>query len=281
MTDEDKQAVACSALPDDIGPTLGRQAVLDAAYHANMAADKSPYEGVAIRTRGELQWVMDERGWSGALGTATPANLTGVELSHANIVHIALFKAILSDARLAETNLSGALLVMADLSGANLVKSDLSRATLGGANLSGAILHEANLSGANLVGVNLSGASLSGANLSGATLSAAHMSVTTDLSDALLSPTTELRDVAWNGARLTHVAWEKLPVVGEETMARTRRYLDGEKKPAWQFRDEYEAAVRTYRQLADALYRQGLTEYADHYTYRAQLMQRVVQRLRI
>jgi hypothetical protein len=59
----------------------------------------------------------------------------------------------------------------ANLSGADLSGANLSRANLSGANLSGANLSRADLSGANLSGANLSRADLSGANLSRADLS--------------------------------------------------------------------------------------------------------------
>jgi hypothetical protein len=40
--------------PDDSEPTPERQAELRAAYEKNVAEGKASYEGVAIRTRGEL-----------------------------------------------------------------------------------------------------------------------------------------------------------------------------------------------------------------------------------
>jgi hypothetical protein len=79
---------------------------------------------------------------------------------------------------------------------------------------------------------------------------------------------------------LAQVAWETLPVVGDETVAHLRRYPDGRKKPVPARRKEYEAAVRAYRLLAVTLRSQGLNEHADRYAYRAQLMQRVIQRRR-
>jgi uncharacterized protein YjbI with pentapeptide repeats len=80
-------------------------------------------------------------------------------------------------------NLSGADLSEADLSGANLFGVDLSEANLSGANLFWADLSEANLSGANLFWANLFGANLFGANLFGANLSEANLSEA-DLSEA-------------------------------------------------------------------------------------------------
>ena len=83
-------------------------------------------------------------------------------------------------------DLSGANLSRADLSGANLSGADLSRAYLSGADLSGANLSRANLSRANLSGADLSRADLSRAYLSGANLSDAYLS-DADLSGANLS----------------------------------------------------------------------------------------------
>ena len=65
-------------------------------------------------------------------------------------------------------DLSGVDLSRANLSGANLLNADLSDAELSGANLSGANLYNADLRGANLSGANLLNADLSGVDLSGA-----------------------------------------------------------------------------------------------------------------
>jgi len=64
----------------------------------------------------------------------------------------------------------------ANLSGADLSGADLRRANLSGADLSGADLRRANLSGADLYGADLYGADLSGADLSGADLRRADLS---------------------------------------------------------------------------------------------------------
>ncbi len=50
--------------PDDNVPTPERQAELRAAYEKNVVEGKAPYARVEIRSLGELQWVMQERGWS-------------------------------------------------------------------------------------------------------------------------------------------------------------------------------------------------------------------------
>jgi hypothetical protein len=81
-----------------------------------------------------------------------------------------------SRANLSGANLSGADLSRADLSGANLSGADLSRADLSGAYLSGADLSRADLYGANLSRADLSGADLSRADLYGADLYGANLS---------------------------------------------------------------------------------------------------------
>ena len=88
------------------------------------------------------------------------ANLSGADLSRANLYGANLSGADLSGANLYRANLYGA-----DLSGANLSGANLYRANLYGANLSGANLYRANLYGADLSGANLYGANLSGAEL--------------------------------------------------------------------------------------------------------------------
>jgi len=89
------------------------------------------------------------------------ADLSGADLSRAN---------------LGEVDLHGADLIMANLSGADLSGANLIMAYLGGADLSGAILFGATLRGATLRGANLSGAILSEADLNGAILSRANLS---------------------------------------------------------------------------------------------------------
>jgi len=79
-------------------------------------------------------------------------NLSGADLSYAN----------LHDANLSGADLSGANLNVVDLSYANLYGSDLRNANLSGANLYGSDLRNANLSGADLSSSELGNAALSG-----------------------------------------------------------------------------------------------------------------------
>jgi hypothetical protein len=238
--------------PDDREPTPGRQAELEAAHEANVAAGKAPYAGVGIGTLGELRWVMQERKWSGE-----HFRPDGYE----------------------QANLSGASLKGANLSRAVLNSANLSGAVLGGVNLGGAVLGDANLSGADLSGAALSGAALSGANLRGANLTSARMDATTDLRDARLDSHVRLADVVWNGVPLTRLNWQDVAVLGDEQVARDLKDRYGERKDkATRLRD-YGDAVLANRQVATVLRGQGLNEHADRFAYRAQLCQRRLLRL--
>lgn len=81
------------------------------------------------------------------------ADLSGFDLSHAD----------LTNANLIDADLSGA-----DLIGANLTGADLSRACLLAADLRGANLTKANMMGADLRSADIGGADLAGADLHGA-----------------------------------------------------------------------------------------------------------------
>ena len=125
------------------------------------------------------------------------ADLSNADLTYANLTRAILTRANLSDAALTLTNLThadliGANLIRADLSGANLTNADLRGVQLIGSYLSGAVLNGADLSGADLSGANLSDAKLSDVNLNSAILSG------TNLSD------TNLNRVRLNGINL----WE-------------------------------------------------------------------------
>jgi uncharacterized protein YjbI with pentapeptide repeats len=136
MSEQQSQSASTAASdtkqegPFDREPAPERQAELRAAYAANVAAGKPPYAGVKLRTRGELNWVMQERQWSGDRGASlgiSQANLREADLSFAN----------LSKAELMNAYLTGADFRGANLSGADLYGADLSRARLDPANLSG------------------------------------------------------------------------------------------------------------------------------------------------
>lgn len=101
--------------------------------------------------------------------------LVGANLSHANLTETSLSMAYLSGANLSGSNLSGAYLTGANLSGANLSYANLTRANLHSTDLFRADLRYANLTDTNLRSADLSGADLSSANLKGANLSDADL----------------------------------------------------------------------------------------------------------
>jgi uncharacterized protein YjbI with pentapeptide repeats len=103
-------------------------------------------------------------------------DLSGADLSSANLGGVKLRGADLSRADLFTANLRGADLSGAFLNNAEIITADLFEANLRGANLKGAILIETNLSGADLFEANLSGANLRGADLRGAILIEATLS---------------------------------------------------------------------------------------------------------
>jgi uncharacterized protein YjbI with pentapeptide repeats len=188
--------------PDDSEPSPERQAELRAAYEANVEAGKAPYDAVAIRTRGELHWVMHEREWSGELEAEGKerANLTGADFTSVDLPGTHLCGANLIGAELSNANLSGSMLNAATLSDANLTRATLSDANLTRATLSDANLADAILIGAYLINANLNGSRLFLANLSGATLYKATL-IGADLREANLSRA-NLTEANLSGAKL-------------------------------------------------------------------------------
>jgi uncharacterized protein YjbI with pentapeptide repeats len=247
--------------PDNGVPSDDRRVQLRDAYEANLAAGQSPYQGVALRTRGELLWVLRERGWSGTFpterGKGRP-DLSGALLSGVNLSGVTLNAANLRSADLRRSNLSGVFLRGADLSDSYLRFANLNRAYLRFANLSGAFVREAFLDGADMRSV--------------------RMDVGTVLFGATLDSRTRLADVLWNGVPLTRLDWDDVRVIGDERVARDPRDEEGKKKDALTRLHDFENAVLAYRQLATVLRSQGQNEPADRFAYRAQVLRRSVLR---
>lgn len=226
--------------PDDREPTPDRQDEFKAAYEANVAAGKAPYEGVAFRTRGELHWVLRERRWT--------AEYDPQDRQHAN------------------------------LSGASFFGVNLRGVQLRYANLRGAFLFRANLSGADLWRADLSGAYLDAVNLNSANLSRARMDAATDLTLAKLDSRSRLGDIVWNGVPITRLNWEEIATLGDEYRAWQARDEHGRPKDKETRLRHFKNAVMANRQVATQLHTQGLNEQADRFAYRAQVLQRQVLR---
>jgi uncharacterized protein YjbI with pentapeptide repeats len=270
-------------------PSSERQAELQAAYAANIQAGRAPYSGVRIRTRGEVEWIMAEHGWSGREAeytvkyelipqgkTVECANFSGAWLAEIDLSGILLRRANLRGANMVRANLRQIDLVDADLSDADLGYSDLSDANLIWANLSGAHLREAKLTNARLVFATLQGAGLARCDLRGTVLRHARMDASTLLGDVRMDSHTRLRDIAWNGASLTQIDWTQMPRLGDEVQERFVSAEHGSQTAILPSR--WEAAARTYQQLAVVLRDQGVSDAAARFAYRSQALQRRVLR---
>ncbi|HEX3269595.1 MAG TPA: pentapeptide repeat-containing protein [Ktedonobacterales bacterium] len=283
--------------PDDTLPTPERQAELRAAYEANVAAGRPPYANVRLRSRGEVRWILQERGWSGEYDAYTvkyvltpkgedarAADLRGVNLSHVPLRDVYLRRADLSGANLVFADLTGAHLADVTLNDADMGRVILHRGELNYATLTGAHLRQADLSSANLQYTNIAGARFHNADLRGTVLHGAYLDARTILSDARLDEHTWLGDISWNGAALTRIDWDRAPRIGDEgkPLAGTSRAVPGGMtgdqvaplSPGQARTKRYRDAARAYQQLALALQAQGMTEPAARYAYRAQTLQR-------
>lgn len=155
----------------------------------------------------------------------------------------------------------------------------LSQAHLEGAELAGAHFEGANLEMAHLEGADLSGAYLDGANLFGAEFDEATVLIGVSLGpepardwfDQLHSKNrnASLGDIKWRGVNLTSIAWDDLRRLGDE------RYVVGP------ISGMPSPAVVAYRQVATQLRAQGISDAADHFSYRAHMWQRKTHLLRL
>ena len=157
------------------------------------------------------------------------------------------------------------------MEGANLSGAQLESADLSGAQLEDADLNQAWLENADLIKAKLGGASFCGAHLEGACFMGAQLG-----NKQRIGP--RLADAQWGNANLSVVEWSQFTQLGDEWEAHQKRKRDGKKKTEETRFDGYRAALRANRQLAVALRNQGLNDEADHFAYRAQLLQRVVWR---
>lgn len=184
---------------------------------------------------------------------------------------------------LSETHLEGAVLRNAFLQGATMRATQLEQAVLFQAHLEQAYLRRAHLEGANMAHAHLEGAYVRDAWLMGADLHHAVCDNATSLEGIRLLDKkwgcALLADVHWGDCHLAVIDWRRVMPLGDETLARavslqSGRANNAEKKH--EYLDTYQAAVRAYRQLANAMRAQGMNEEAVPFAYRAQLLQREV-----
>ena len=280
---ETSNATTDESGPDNSEPTPERQAELRKVYEANVAVGKPPYAGVRVDTRGELRWILQERGWTPSMydtrneiadfrDSTIRADLSGMELDASD----------LSRAILIEADFVGASLTFANLSGI-VAGGDFSKANLTFANLSEAIFaDDTNFAGANFTGANLSGTGFGGnCNLTGANLTRSYLDGRTKIGGdygetassrgtVQLDSGTRLLDVFWNGAILALVDWNQMPRLGDE--------LDIKDATNHQQRVRaLQNAARAYRGLARELDTQGLTAPALRYRQRQHQLERAAQ----
>jgi len=177
--------------------------------------------------------------------------LNGAQLQGANLHNVLLAKS-----QLVECQLECADLSFADLQEANLMQGQFKQAHLKGARLQEASLYKAQLEETTLYEAKLNGANLGDVKLS-----------TQNQMGPLLA------DAQWTEVNLARVDWSQGKILGDEQLARQRK-INGTSKTKVQRLSEYESAVRANRQLTVALQAQGLNEYASHFAYRAQVLQR-------
>lgn len=202
-----------------------------------------------------------------------------VGLGNSSLQGANLYGAELNGAALYGSDLSGAGIGWADLSGADMGFAILDFADLRSAKLDGVFLVRASLQGANLREASLKRANLGGVRLEGVNLSGSKLE-DTQLMDVVLANSDHIgpqfADIQWGNTNLAVVDWSQIIILGDEFVTLKKLYIDGKEKDKNLRSEEYQTAVRAYRQLSVALRNQGLNEDASCFAYRAQLMQRKV-----
>jgi len=280
---------------DPTPPHDGRKDELEAAYLANVHGhgERPPYSGVEIRTRGELDWIIEQRVWRGEAsrhdenrvdlrgailkGTALNdvylrnAQLDNADLFYAGLSGAYLEGATFSSATLERADLSGAILERADLRNAVLRRAVLLNANLVRANLQGANLNRAKAGNANLTRADLRDADCRDADLRGTVLVGVLMDGETNLANVLIDNQTKLGGINWADVRLAHLRWDHVVSLGDEPDFSHRR--NWHKTPR-ERSVMYRKAQRTYHALEVALRQQGLSTIASTYRLGERRMER-------
>lgn len=198
-------------------------------------------------------------------------------LEQRNIAGVHFEGADLSEAHLEGATLEGAHLERATMRRVYMREVNLFRAYLKNAYLRGARLEQANLRG-----TQLEGAYLFEAHLEGVDLRNAFFDNATNLERITLGEKkfgfARLADVHWGDVNLSVVNWAAMKRLGDEYRARQREIERGTRTIREKRRrlEDYLAAVRANRQLANTMRAQGMNEEAVRFAYRAQALQREV-----
>lgn len=268
-----------------------------------------PFKDVRL-TRADVEWLLanHEQGrgpidWSDLQQRERVGlDLRGANLRQVDLRHLPLTRLVGGLTReewlrttLDQRDLAGVHLERADLSRAHLEGTTLEGAHMDGATLRGTFMQRTNLfradlrntylrevhfEQASLRGIRLEGAYLLGAYLQGADLRNASFDSSTNLegitlSDRQVGPAS-LADVSWGSVNLAVADWSRLTRLGDEHRAQELRTGQGIVKNKVKRLDDYRAAVRASRQLANAMRAQGMNEEAISFAYRAQVLQRKV-----
>lgn len=165
---------------DDRVPVADRQQELLTALLANRQAGRPPCNGLAIQTRGELNWLKeqelrsrppDEPPGSAQVGFKRRPDLRRAIMRHANLDDVFLAGCYLAAVDFSGANLTNAKFQLADARGADFTGATLYRAHCYRANLShavmqGSCLNRADLRKADLPGVDFTGAHMEATQIS-------------------------------------------------------------------------------------------------------------------
>lgn len=271
-----------------------------------------PFKDIQL-TRADVEWLLmkHERG-RGPIAWSDPAqrerqgiDLRGASLQRVNLRGLPLARLCgglsreewtaatleqragagihLERADLSEAHLEGALLRGAFLQDATLHATHLEQAVLFKAHLERTYLREAHLERANMNSAHLEGTYFREAWLMGTDLRHAVCDNATIFEKVTLFDKqwgcTRLADVHWVDCNLAVINWRIVLRLGDEdptqALALSSEHA-GSFKEKQDHLEAYQAAVRAYRQLANAMRSQGMNEEAVPFAYRAQILQRKV-----
>jgi len=240
-------------------------------------ADEQQRERLGLDLRGANLRNVDLRNLplTRMLGGLSRKKWQAATLEQRNMAAVHFEEANLSEAHLEEAILQGAHLERATLREAQMQEANLFRA-----HLNNAYLRESHLEQAKLGGTRMQGAYLLNAHLGEADLRNAFVDNATTLEGIMLGDEklgcASLVDVHWGDANLSVVDWKQVTVLGDETKSHKQVTSWGEVKSKRKQEEDYQAAVRANRQLANAMRTQGMNEEAIPFAYRAQILQRKV-----
>jgi len=268
-----------------------------------------PFRDVRL-SRADVEWLLanheQKRGpvdWSDIEQRDRQSlDLRGADLRHVNLQSLPLAglrggltkeewnSSTLEQHLMAGIHLERAALSEALLQGAVLRGTYLNETRFRGTHLEEAVLFQAHLEGAYLRTAHLEGANMESAHLEGAYLRKAYL-VGTDLRDAFFDSATNLEkivladakgrcallaDVHWGDVNLSVIDWQQVKRLGDENLARIPQRQRGSIQDKQRWLNNYRAAIRANRQLANSMRAQGINEEAIPFAYRAQVLQRRV-----